>query len=155
MKDGLRLREATPRDVPSILRLRRLMFEDMGYREPAALEAMARGSEPFIARGLADGSFRAWVFDDASGRVVAGGAVVVAQWLGHPREPQPRRATILNLCTDRGWRRRGLARQLMTAMIHWCRSEGFASVSLHASEDGRALYGGLGFEATNELSLRL
>jgi GNAT superfamily N-acetyltransferase len=152
---GVELREATPGDVAAVLRLRRLMFEDMGYRDVAALEAMQRGSEALMSRGLADGSFRAWLAEDAGGRVVAAGAVVVSPWLAHPSETQPRRATILNLCTERDWRRRGIARRLMETMIGWCRREGFASVSLHASEDGRALYETLGFEPTSEMRLRL
>lgn len=149
------LREATSGDVGEILRLRRLMFEDMGHNDGAALEAMERGSQAFISNGLADGSFRAWLAEDAGGRVVAGGAVVVSPWLAHPSETRPRRATILNLCTERDWRRSGIARRLMETMIGWCRREGFASVSLHASEDGRALYESLGFEPTSEMRLRL
>jgi len=48
-----------------------------------------------------------------------------------------RRATILNVYTDPAYRRRGIARALMETMIDWCRSEGFAHVTLHASDDGR------------------
>ena len=40
-------------------------------------------------------------------------------------------------------------------MIAWCRREGFARVTLHASDRGRHLYESLGFEASNEMSLRL
>jgi hypothetical protein len=43
----------------------------------------------------------------------------------------------------------------MEAMISWCRGQGFRSVALHASEDGRRLYESLGFEPTNEMRLRL
>ena len=73
----------------------------------------------------------------------------------HPRDPQPRRATILNLYTYPQYRRQGLARLLMQTMIDRCRGEGFASVSLHASDDGRLLYEALGFQPTNEMRLWL
>ena len=43
----------------------------------------------------------------------------------------------------------------MLTMIDWCRREGFAFVSLHASKDGRHLYDGLGFKPTNEMRLNL
>ena len=44
---------------------------------------------------------------------------------------------------------------LMRTLIDWCRAEGFNSVNLHASVDGRPLYEQLGFEATNEMRLGL
>jgi GNAT superfamily N-acetyltransferase len=66
-----------------------------------------------------------------------------------------RRVTILNVYTDPAYRRRGIARALMETMIDWCRRERFARVTLHASDDGRHLYESLGFEASNEMRLKL
>ena len=53
------------------------------------------------------------------------------------------------------FRRRGIAREIMGTRIDWCRAQGFHSVNLHASTDGRPLYEQLGFEATNEMRLGL
>ena len=60
---------------------------------------------------------------------------------------------VLNLYVERDQRRRGVARELMKAMIVWCRDNGFSSVGLHASDEGRPLYEQLGFKATNEMRL--
>ena len=43
----------------------------------------------------------------------------------------------------------------MQTMIAWCKKEGFARVTLHASELGRPLYESLGFEPNNEMTLNL
>jgi hypothetical protein len=43
----------------------------------------------------------------------------------------------------------------MLIIIDWCKREGFARVSLHASAAGRHLYQSLGFEDTNEMRLKL
>ena len=43
----------------------------------------------------------------------------------------------------------------MVAVIAWCRDEGLRSLSLHASDFGRALYEELGFRPTNEMRLYL
>jgi hypothetical protein len=40
-------------------------------------------------------------------------------------------------------------------MIEWCRQARFQSVSLHTSDDGRALCESLGFKATEEMKLVL
>ena len=150
----LTVREASASYIPEILRQRRRMYEDMHYNNAIALDTMASLSSSYLKTAMADGSFRAWLaVDDA--RVVAGGAVVISPWPAHPYDLQCRRATILNVYTDPEYRRRGIARQLMQTMIAWCKREGFPRVTLHASDDGRALYESLGFEPSNEMRLSL
>jgi GNAT superfamily N-acetyltransferase len=148
------IREASIDDIPEILRMRRGMYEDMGYDDAPSLEGMVSVSSGYLKKHLADGSFRAWLACDQE-RVVAGGALIISPWLAHPYDLECRRATILNVYTDREYRRRGIGRAVMQTMIDWCRNEGFARVTLHASDDGRHLYESLGFEASNEMSLKL
>jgi len=147
-------REATAADIPEILRQRRGMYEDMNYTDAAALQAMAKFTADYLATAMTEGSFRAWLACETD-HAVAGGAVVISPWPAHPYDLECRRATILNVYTDRAHRRRGLARALMQTMIDWCRREGFARVTLHASDDGRHLYESLGFENSNEMRLKL
>jgi GNAT superfamily N-acetyltransferase len=154
MREEIRIREATPDDVPEILRHRRGMYEDMDYRDQRALEAMVSTSESYFLQALVDGSFRGWLAL-AEERVVAGGGIVISPWPSHPYDLECRKSTILNLYTYPDYRRRGIARALMKTMIEWCRKEGFESVFLHASKHGRPLYETLGFEPTNEMRLKL
>ena len=148
------IREATAPDIPEILRQRRRMYEDMGYTDSASLDSMASLSSVYLKTAMADGSFRAWLAAEAN-RVVAGGAVVSSPWPAHPYDLECRRATILNVYTDPEYRRRGIARKLMQAIIAWCQRQGFARITLHASDDGRHLYESLGFEPSNEMRLNL
>jgi GNAT superfamily N-acetyltransferase len=148
------IREATANDIPEILRQRRRMYEDMHYTDPIALDSMASLSSAYLKTAMANGSFRAWLAADGN-RIVAGGAVIISPWPAHPYDLECRRATILNVYTDPEFRRRGIARQLMQTMIAWCKDEGFARVTLHASDDGRHLYESLGFEPSNEMRLNL
>ena len=148
------IREASTSDIPEILRQRRRMYEDMHYTDSIALDAMATLSSAYLKTAMANGPFRAWLAVDAN-HIVAGGAIVISSWPAHPYDLECRRATILNVYTDPEYRRRGIARKLMQTIIAWCQREGFARVTLHASEHGRHLYESLGFEASNEMSLRL
>jgi GNAT superfamily N-acetyltransferase len=150
----IQIRPASPSDIPEILRQRRAMYEDMHYNDSGALDAMVKLSGDYLKKAIAEGSFRVWLAFE-SGLAVAGGAVIVSPWPAHPYDLECRRATILNVYTDPAYRGRGLARLLMQTMIAWCQQEGFARVTLHASEDGRHLYESLGFEASNEMRLRL
>jgi GNAT superfamily N-acetyltransferase len=151
---NLAIREATPADIPEILRQRRAMYEDMDYHDADALSAIVSVSAAYLAKAIPDGSFRGWLASVDS-RVVAGAAIIISPWPAHPYDLECRRATILNVYTDRDYRRRGIARQLMQTMIAWCKREGFARVDLHASKDGRHLYESLGFEPSNEMRLKL
>jgi GNAT superfamily N-acetyltransferase len=150
----LHIREATSADIPEILRQRRAMYEDMDCKDAAALAAMVTISASYLAKAMADGSFHAWLASIET-RTVAGGAIIISPWPAHPYDLECRRATILNVYTDRDYRRRGIARQLLETMIAWCKQEGFARVDLHASPDGRHLYESLGFEPSNEMRLKL
>ena len=76
-------------------------------------------------------------------------------WPAGAWNPENRRAYILNMYVYPEFRRRGIARSLMHTMIDWCRRQGFATVSLHASRHGRPLYESLGFVPTTEMRLTL
>lgn len=148
------LREATVEDLATIMRHRRGMFSDMGFRDEAGFAAMEATSAPFIRAGLEDGSYRGWLAETEAG-VVAGGGLVIVGFPSNPRDPSPRRAWILNMYTEPQHRRRGLGKAIVEAMVSWCREQGFGSVSLHASDAGRQLYEAMGFKPTNEMRLLL
>jgi len=148
------IRPATLSDIPTIVHHRRRMCEDMNYSDDDALTAMVHATANYLKTAIPDGSFRSWLACDGD-EIVAGGAVVISRWPAHAYEPICRRATILNVYTEPDYRRRGIARQLMETIIAWCKEEGFARVTLHASQYGRPLYESLGFEQSNEMRLDL
>ena len=65
------------------------------------------------------------------------------------------RGNILNVYTERPFRRQGIARRLMHIALDWCRANGIRAVILHASDDGQKLYEQLGFRSTNEMRILL
>ena len=148
------IREGTVAGIPEIVRQRRRMCEDMNYTDAKALSTMEALTGDYLIKAIPEGSFRSWLACD-DGRVIAGGAIVITPWPAHPYDLECRRATILNVYTEPEYRRRGIARQIMETMIAWCKQEGFARVSLHASEQGRHLYESLGFIDSNEMHLNL
>ena len=153
--DSYRIRPAIPDDLDHVLHHRRRMFEDMGFTDAPALDRMIEVSTALLRRGLADDTYRGWLVEDVAGSVVAGGGVILLEFQPHPIDPRPQRAWVVNMFTEPGHRRRGLARRLMDAMIGWCRDAGLTHLNLHASDEGRPLYEALGFEPTNEMRLAL
>jgi GNAT superfamily N-acetyltransferase len=151
---GYRIRLATPDDHAVVLYQRRRMFEDMGEGDVVALERMAAASAPLIADGLRDGTYRGWLVEQ-DGAVVAGGGIIGLAFQASPRDSEARRWWIVNVYVEPAHRRRGLARWIVETIVAWSRAAGLASVNLHASAEGRALYESLGFAPTNEMRLRL
>ena len=149
------VKPATTRDLDVVLYHRRRMFEEMGFTDPAALEAMLASATPLIQRGLTDGSYRGWLVETDGAGIVAGGGVIILDFQSHPVDPVPRRAWVVNMFTEPEHRHRGLARRLVETMTGWCRAQGMRYLYLHASDDGRPLYDSMGFEPTNEMRLAL
>jgi GNAT superfamily N-acetyltransferase len=149
------IRQATLEDLPVILHHRRRMFEDMGFTDPQGLSAMEESSTPLLRRGLGDGTYRGWLVEAPGGGVAAGGGLIILEFHSNPRDPRARRAWVVNMFPEAAHRRRGLARWLMETILEWCRGEGMRFVYLHASDEGRPLYEGLGFAPTNEMRLAL
>jgi GNAT superfamily N-acetyltransferase len=153
--EAVAIREATLDDLPIVLRHRRGMFHDMGFRDTARLDAMEAVSAPFFDAALRAGTYRGFLAVEESGAVVAGGGIVLLEYQPHPLDPRRYRPFVVNMFTEPEHRRRGLARRLMEAMVGWCRDEGYRTLYLHASDEGRPLYAALGFEPTNEMRLKL
>jgi GNAT superfamily N-acetyltransferase len=154
-QSDITIREATPSESAVILHQRRSMFRDMGEGTVEELDRMVEVAGVWLARALADGSYRHWLALDGRGRVVGGGGVLLCPWPANPEDPCTERAVILNMYTEPEFRKRAIARQVMAAILAWVKQRGLRGVNLHASQWGRPLYEKLGFEPTNEMRLRL
>jgi GNAT superfamily N-acetyltransferase len=149
------IRSADLHDLHHLVHHRRAMFEDMGHRDPAALDRVDQASREYFSEALRLGAYKAWLAETPEFRVVAGGGIVIADWPGYPGESLAKRAWILNMYTEPEARRLGIAKRILETMLAWCRTEGLATVSLHASPAGRPLYESLNFQPTNEMRLAL
>ena len=149
------IRRATMEDARTLVAHRRGMFRDMGYSDDAALDAMAERFLPWLEARMASGEYLAWLAIAADGRVAAGAGLWLMDWPPHMVGSSARRGNILNVYTEPEFRKQGLARRVTVAAMDWCRENGVDYVILHASDQGRALYESLGFEATNEMRIRL
>ena len=154
-ESDITIRETAPGESAIILHHRRSMFRDMGEGTVEELDQMVEVAGPWLARALADGSYHHWLALDASGGIAGGGGVLLCPWPANPKDPCTQRAVILNVYTEPEFRKRGIARQVMLTILAWAKGRGLRTVNLHASDEGRPLYEKLGFEATNEMRLRL
>jgi GNAT superfamily N-acetyltransferase len=158
MTDTVDVRLATASDAPLLARHRAEMFRDMGELQDDHYATLAAAAERDLGAWLATGDYVGFVASPSErpGEIVAGAGIQIRKLLPRPLPggagirlgPE---AIVVNVFTERAWRRRGIADQLMQHVIDWCRSHGIARLVLHASPDGRPLYERLGFESTNEM----
>lgn len=158
---GYAVRRATAADAGALSRHRAEMFRDMGALSDDLYRTLVEASRTYFTQALAEGRYVGWVAElrEPPGGIVAGAGLQLRELLPRPdaggerlvRGPQ---GLILNVFTERAWRRRGIAAALMRELLRWCRENGIESLVLHASDDGRPLYEKLGFAATNEMRYR-
>jgi GNAT superfamily N-acetyltransferase len=157
----MQIRLATPADAPIIAWHRARMFQDMGQLPPSGFEPLRARSEDFLRGAIERGEYVGWLATPhgASRVVVAGAGVQLRRVLPHPASlpdgsvgvAPGRHGIVLNVFTEPEWRRRGVAEQLMRRVLGWAREQRLDRLVLHASDQGRVLYEGLGFVATNEM----
>jgi GNAT superfamily N-acetyltransferase len=155
LPDGFTIRRATTADLETLVEHRRAMFQDMGYADEAALDSMAANFRRWLIKHMNAGDYHAWLVAASDGTIAAGAGLWLMDWLPHMIGQGAYRGNILNVYTARDFRRRGLARQLMQAMLAWCRENHIDTIILHASASGRSLYESMGFSPTNEMRLHL
>ena len=155
MTEGYSIREATAADAETVVRHRREMFFDMGRRDPAVLDEMAKSFRSWLIEKMSREEYRAWFAIARDGSIAAGAGLWLMNWPPGLYASEPWRGNILNVYTEREHRRRGLARNLVSAARDWCGTQGIHVVILHASDEGRPLYEALGFQPTNEMRVFL
>lgn len=150
----LETRKAVPDDALLIAWHRKAMFLAMGGHEEPLLETMRQNCEPWLRQMIARERYFGWIIDDGENSIASAGLLLL-DWPPHPLDPAGQiRGYLLNVFVDSGYRRRGLARQLVEVCMNEARRRSIRIVTLHASEAGRPVYEQLGFRPTNEMMYR-
>jgi ribosomal protein S18 acetylase RimI-like enzyme len=153
----IQVRRAKPDDAEALVRLRGLMMAAMGTDiggpdAPWREIALRWFTEQLASRD----TFAAYVVDDPAAGVVAGAAGNVHAHAPGPHDLSTVRGHLYNVSTEPDFRRRGLARACVAALLDWFRDEtAVGQVELHATDNGIELYRAFGFLESNYPSLRL
>lgn len=150
------IRPASTEDCELIAFHRKAMFEDMGEAQPQYSEQARREFAAWLQPRIASGEYTGLLACEGE-RVLAGLGIWWIEWPPGPGAVQDGitlRAYIMNVYTFPEYRGRGLASSLMRAALDACRQRGVRRITLHASDQGRPIYEGFGFSATNEMKLR-
>jgi GNAT superfamily N-acetyltransferase len=144
------IRRATAADAPVLARHRCEMWLAMDDLSPEGYADMYDQCVSYFKEATHEGDYQGWLVATEAGEVVAGGGFLLRRIAPFPGKDKrvctsEKQAHILNIFTEPGYRRFGLARRLVETMLAWCEAEGVGSVTLNASGEGKPLYEKLNF----------
>lgn len=149
------IRQATRDDIDLIIRLRQDYYRLTDERmDETGERRMATRFRDYLERNLGTDRFLAY-FADLDGEVAGGALLTVWERPPGPMVPNGRVATLFNVLTYPQYRRRGVARRVVAAVLAAAKTVGVSAVDLLATDDGRELYEKLGFAALPWLPMRL
>ncbi|WP_324605040.1 GNAT family N-acetyltransferase [Streptomyces sp. NRRL S-1022] len=143
-------RRALPADAEAITRLR----SELILSQPLDSVWLSLCRDQLAERLRPRGDARAYVVDAPEGGVATCALALVSPVLPAPRYPKGLSARIQAVATRPDHRRRGYAKAALTALLDDLGQEGVTLFELHASDESRPLYEGLGFVSDPALMRR-
>jgi GNAT superfamily N-acetyltransferase len=141
------IRQATTHDAFLIARQRKLMFAEEKHYTEADLAQMEMLYEAWVMPKLACGDYQGWFALNSSKEVIGGVGLWLREWPPILKNYTGKQGYVENVFTLPAYRRRGVARQLMSALLDWVRtSKACYEVELHPTQMAHPLYSSLGFE---------
>ncbi|MET0134687.1 MAG: GNAT family N-acetyltransferase [Kibdelosporangium sp.] len=147
MTDHIDVRQASGDDVAELVRLRALLFEDLGgdFFNPASAAGSWREELVTVLREkLTADDARILVVNGDDG-LAACGIGTIERWFPGPHSRNGRIGHVIGVVTDPVYRRRGYSRAIMRGLLDWFTARDAARVDLYASQEGEPLYRDLGF----------
>lgn len=147
------VRPATVDDIPILLEARRGMFADMGEAEAPGREEGEMRLAAWYAERIPDGRAGGLVAEDAAGAWIGALSISHDETVPSRHNMSGRHSYLFGLWVRPEYRRRGVARALVTEATEAARTLGEGGVVLFASDHGRPLYEGLGFRTAPAMRL--
>jgi len=99
----------------------------------------------WVGHRIESGSYVGWLAVDGE-QVLGGAGAILLDWGPTRANPGGVMARIVNVFTAEQFRGRGIARELLQAVLTTCEARGVREFNLGATPAGRRLYTSLGFE---------
>lgn len=136
--------QAEKRDIPELVRLRiAYMLDDHGSLSDVEEQEMRRILPDYFERKLGQELF-AFVAKDGN-VIVSTAFLLMIEKPANPRFLNGKVGEVLNVYTEKAYRKRGISSRLMKDLIAAAKKMGLNRIDLSATKDGYPLYKKLGF----------
>ena len=141
MKIPVIYRKLTPSDLDTFIRMRITQLREEGATEDIDLEPALKD---YYNRHLSDGTFVSWLALDGE-KIIGTSGMSFVEKPPYFSCPTGRIGLLSSMYTDPGYRRMGIAKELLDRVINEAREYGCGVVHITASDMGVKLYTAYGF----------
>ena len=134
-------RRLTEEDLDTFIKMRIAQLREEGATEDIDLAPALRD---YYLRHLADGTFVSWLAIH-DGKIVGTSGISIVEKPPYFGCPSGKIGLLSSMFTDKSYRRRGIAKELLGRVVNEARKQGCGTVQITASDMGVLLYSNFGF----------
>ena len=135
-------RKLNENDLDVFIKMRINQLCEEGAKEDIDLEPALRD---YYLRHLSDGTFVSWLALD-NDRIIGTSGMSIVEKPPYFGCPSGKIGLLSNMFTDPSYRRKGIAKTLLSKVIDEAKTQGCGTVQITASDMGVLLYSDFGFE---------
>ena len=141
MKQEIQYRKLTADDLDTFIQMRIRQLREEGAQEDFDLVPALKD---YYDRHMADGTFVSWLALDEK-KIIGTSGMSFVEKPPYYGCPTGRIGLLSSMYTDPGYRRQGIARELLTRVVEEARAYGCGTIQITASDMGVLLYTNFGF----------
>ena len=139
---NITFRKITVNDLEVFIKMRINQLREEGAKEDINLEAALKD---YYLRHLSDGTFISWLALD-NDRIIGTSGMSIVDKPPYFGCPSGKIGLLSSMFTDPNYRRKGIAKTLLSKVIDEAKTQGCGTVQITASDMGVLLYSDYGFE---------
>lgn len=138
-------RKLTNNELDVFIKMRINQLREEGAKEDIDLEPALKD---YYQRHMADGTFISWIAVDDE-RIIGTSGMSIVEKPPYFSCPSGKIGLLSSMFTDKEYRRKGIAKKLLSMVINEAREQGCGTVQITASDMGVLLYSDFGFTKNN------
>ena len=138
-------RKLTENDLDTFIKMRIDQLREEGAKDEIDLELALRD---YYLRHLSDSTFISWLALD-NDRIIGTSGMSIVEKPPYFGCPSGKIGLLSSMFTDKAYRRKGIAKTLLSKVVVEARKQGCGTVQITASDMGVLLYSDFGFEKNN------
>jgi len=138
-------RRLTEKELDVFISMRINQLREEGAKEETDLEPVLRS---YYQRHMSDGTFISWIAVDNE-KIIGTSGISIVEKPPYFGCASGKIGLLSSMFTDKAYRRKGIARELLSRVISEAREQGCGTVQITASDMGVLLYTDFGFIKNN------
>lgn len=138
-------RRLTEKELDIFIQMRINQLREEGAKEELDLEPALKD---YYQRHMKDGTFISWIAVDGE-KIIGTSGMSIVEKPPYYGCPSGRIGLLSSMFTDKEYRRRGIARELLSRVVNEAREQDCGTVQITASDMGVLLYSDFGFVKNN------